>query len=348
MFQATMRCNLWDLVDEGIDEVLDRLKGEAGITGISMPLVCPPVDDLRIHKGISPRTFRSRGGAQFQPHAEFYANTRLKPVVAEWLKKSNPLPAVAEACAKRGLSLRGEVNCCHSPVMVEKFPFAAVKDVFGEASPTHLCPINPDVMQYAGGLISDLQQSYGLAEVRIQSWGWRFSTTGERFGVAPMVIIDAPTEGDASRPAENAMDIVHHLIKTCFCESCRQRADAAGINGSVLERVVQRGLEQLFTSGETEESVVEFCSKLDEFEAYQKLQNLVIAEHQPGTVWDYRKEAFWYLHLGVERDSASLVRAVSSAVTRGKNVMFTEYGKMPLVRLAWIKQAVRKAQRDVE
>ena len=34
MFQATMRVYLWDLVDEGIDDVLDRLKGEAGITGI--------------------------------------------------------------------------------------------------------------------------------------------------------------------------------------------------------------------------------------------------------------------------------------------------------------------------
>jgi len=37
MFQTTLWCYLWDLVDEGIDEVLDRLKGQAGVTAIIQP-----------------------------------------------------------------------------------------------------------------------------------------------------------------------------------------------------------------------------------------------------------------------------------------------------------------------
>src|SRR5262249_48576048 len=100
MFQATMCCNLWDLVDEGIDTVLDRLKGEAGITGISVPLSCPVDTYFRPHQGVSPRRFRTRGGVQFQPHSQTYASTRLRPIVAEWLRKTNPLTQVAEACAK--------------------------------------------------------------------------------------------------------------------------------------------------------------------------------------------------------------------------------------------------------
>src|SRR5690349_13438156 len=104
MFHISMNCYPWDLVDEGIDAVLDRLKGEAGVTGISVPFSCGPIVQLRPHAGVSPRTFRSRGGVQFQPEASHYTGTRIRPVVADWLRKSNPLAAIAEACAKRGLA----------------------------------------------------------------------------------------------------------------------------------------------------------------------------------------------------------------------------------------------------
>src|SRR4029079_3440231 len=139
MCLAGMRCDVWDLVDEGVDSVLDRLKGEAGITTVLVPLVCRPVEQLRAHKEVAPRRFRSRGGAQFQPDGAHYANTRLRPIPAEWLRKSNPLAQVAEAWQKSGMSLTGAVNCCHAPVMVERYPFAGIKDVWGEPNPTRLC-----------------------------------------------------------------------------------------------------------------------------------------------------------------------------------------------------------------
>ena len=59
MFQTNVWCYLWDLVDEGIDGVLDRLKGEAGATGISVATSYYSVDQLRPHAGMLPRTFRS-------------------------------------------------------------------------------------------------------------------------------------------------------------------------------------------------------------------------------------------------------------------------------------------------
>ena len=36
MFNANLWCYVWDLEDEGIDRVVDRLHGEVGATGVSV------------------------------------------------------------------------------------------------------------------------------------------------------------------------------------------------------------------------------------------------------------------------------------------------------------------------
>ena len=51
MFQTLVSCYLWDLVDEGIEEVLDRLQGEAGATGVGVGVCCPRTAVLRPHRG---------------------------------------------------------------------------------------------------------------------------------------------------------------------------------------------------------------------------------------------------------------------------------------------------------
>lgn len=295
-----MRCNLWDLVDEGIDDVLDRLKGEAGITGISVPLVCPPVEQLRPHKGVSPRTFRSQGGAQFQPRAEFYANTRLKPVVAEWLKKSNPLPAVAEACAKRGLSLRGEIDCCQSPVLIEKYPFAAAKDVFGETNPNWLCPVNPDVAEFLIAQAIELGSMAILNSMEIQHFQFPY----ERFHRFFLPNPTADTAADESELPRNRLNLneseeqtplsglvsklrqdldrartrVDHLIhenvvgwllSLCFCESCRQCAGRESIALAEFEKAVLKCLETSFYSGEPpDDSITQLIAANDHLEKF--------------------------------------------------------------------------------
>src|SRR5690606_2405053 len=66
-FQTNLSSYLWDLVDEGIDEALDRIQGQTGVTGLAVDVHCPPVQQIRPHAGVAPRTFRTHGGAQFQP-----------------------------------------------------------------------------------------------------------------------------------------------------------------------------------------------------------------------------------------------------------------------------------------
>ncbi len=233
MFQINLWCYLWDLVDERIDEVLDRLKGEAGATGISVATCYHSVDQLRPHAGVSPRTFRSPGGAQFQPHAAAYAGTRIRPVVATWLKKSNPLAAVAEACDKRGLTLRGWTVCCHSSVTVDRYQSSAAKNVFGDLDPTWLCPVNPDVREYVRAMVEDLAEHY------------------------PFETIELERPSFPARPHRHAHEKVgfelgevgRWLYSLCFCESCRQAAKREGLDVEAAARSVSATLERLFATG---------------------------------------------------------------------------------------------------
>jgi len=230
---ANIWCYLWDLEDEGMDRALDVIQGELGATGISVAAVYHSVDELRPHDGVSPRRFRSAGGLQFQPHGSRYCGTRARPVVAEWLRSRNPLERLAESCAGRGLALRAWVVCCHGSATVARNPALATKDVFGAASETWLCPLNPDVQEYLRALIEDLTHGYRLAGVELEACGFPgayHTHRHEKMGVAP---------GAVGRL----------LLSLCLCESCRQAAAKDGIDAAAVERAARVDLEAILRSG---------------------------------------------------------------------------------------------------
>ena len=99
----------WDLLDEGIDVVLDRLQGEVGVDGVSLWIATRAVTQLRVRR-VEPRCFRTRGGVFFQPSDECYAASQIKPPVSSWMQDRDPLAFVAKACVDRGLKLRVKLS----------------------------------------------------------------------------------------------------------------------------------------------------------------------------------------------------------------------------------------------
>jgi len=386
MFCTNLVCCLWDLVDEGIDNVLDRLKGEAGVTGITVPLSCGPVNQLRPHAGVSPRTFRSRGGIQFQPNAEFYSGTRIRPVVAEWLRKSNPLPAVVEACEKRGLTLRASLVFCNNPAIVDRHEHCAVKDVFGDINPNWLCPVNPDVREYLRGLVNDISSSFPLQSIELRAFAFP-----DEFSVS-----------DAARTGFDLGRVGLWLCSLCFCESCRQSAARDGIDAAAAARSASVTLERIFARGQPlESSVHEFLADQDLLQAFsdwrcEQITSLIesirpscrcrFAVHEQGgrdCGADYAaianhcdvlvaacdpNEAVIQSAFGAALrethdagrielalsacspecpDAPTLVRAMRQAARLGiRSVQISNYGLIPLKRLEWIKEAIRYAQRE--
>jgi len=233
--QTNLWSYLWDLVDGGIDDVLDYLQGEMGITGLSVATSYPEIDQLRPRDAIKPRIFRSAGGVQFQPQSAHYHSTRMRPVVAAWLKKSNPLTAVAEACAKRHLRLRAWHVCCDSPVTASRYAGNTVKNVFGDSSRRWLCPANPDVREYLRATVEDLSEHYPFETIELD----RLSFPSAKRGMAPLQTgIDLGEMGT-------------WLTDLCFCESCRQSATREGIDVEAASQSAQATLRQLFDTGET-------------------------------------------------------------------------------------------------
>lgn len=238
MFQVNMICHLWDLLDEGVGEVLDRLQGELGVSGVCVPVVCPPLAQLRCRPGAGPRIFRTRGGAFFTPQEAYYQATRCKPAASSWLKNRNPLQLVAEQCRKRKLDCRAVVHSSSAGLLARHHPQTAAKTVFGDAWPERVCLVNPDVQALLVGLCRDLAENYQLSAIEMRGFH-----TGR---IRPDSLgFDPPFDLGPGGYA---------LLQMCFCESCRQLADrgsevSPGVGPESAARSAEVRLRRIFEAG---------------------------------------------------------------------------------------------------
>lgn len=231
-FSAYAWCEPWNLLPAGLDATLDYLAGEVGLDGLCVSATAGDVHAFRARADAAPRTFRCPAAAHFQPAARCYADSRLRPATAAWIRSANPLEQIAKACEKRRLKLRVRVVLLHAPPLVDKYPFAACKDAFGDPSPARLCPGNPDVRAYAAGLIEDLTTNYAVEAVDVGE-----ADFGSAAGFHPGRMVAAPVERWAPS--------VH-----CFCESCRQAATEAGVDVEAAALAARTALESALVPGE--------------------------------------------------------------------------------------------------
>jgi len=230
MLDIHVVCHLWDLHDEGVEDVLDRLQGELGVTGVAVPVVCPATAVLRGHHGVSPRLFHTEGGAFFPSHEAYYQATRYRPAPASWLKSRDPLGRVVEGCRRRGLAFRAVVHAAEGGRLAARHPEAAAKSVFGDPWPNRICLLNPDVQALIIGMSRDLYDTYGPEAIELRDFhGGRPDSVAYTLDPA----CDVGTTGRA-------------LLAVCFCESCRQLGhtprppvDVAGAARAVEDRLMQ-------------------------------------------------------------------------------------------------------------
>ena len=234
MFQTNMVGHLWDLVDEGLEGVLDLLQGRIGVTGLCTPVTSAPVRHLRYGRDVSPRVFHTRGGVFFQPDKAAYENTRCKPTPAEWLKTRNPLAKLSHLCRERKLGLRVVIECTNIGRIASGDPHFARKNVFGDVSPSQMCPANPDVAEFIRTLAADVCRNYAVDAVELTGLD----------AIAPLA--DDPDHGLGPGGRQ--------LMALCFCESCRRSAMAAGVDVEAAARSTAVRLDTVFRTGQPIES----------------------------------------------------------------------------------------------
>lgn len=245
-FQAFLACDLWDLVDEGTDEVLDRVKGEAGVTGITTTVFSPATEEFRIHPCVSPRVFRASIGLHFQPDPSVYQATRIKPAVSDWLRSRDPLAKLTEACDRHGLNWRARLIFSEGEGFTAKQVDCQPKDAFGEAYPGHVCPSHPDVREFWRAMIQDVVARYSPRAVELVDLAY------------PGLFYSVDSLAESS-----ILGMVGGgLANLCFCESCRQAAMQAGVDAAAAARSAQVTLEKILKSEKApQQTFAEFLNR---------------------------------------------------------------------------------------
>ncbi len=202
----------WDFIDEGVDNVLTRIKS-LGIDAVAMAVSYHAGKFILPHNPKSRVYFPEDGTVYFKPHSEYYQGD-MQPQMASILDSSDILEVVARKCNEYGIKLHAWTVCMHNTRLGSRHPEFTASNVFGDHYPYSLCPAQPEVEKYAMGMISDLVDNYNLDTIFLESLGYMGFSHGyhhEFFGV-------------------KLKEIDETLLSLCFCDCCIDKAKEAGID----------------------------------------------------------------------------------------------------------------------
>lgn len=214
-----------DLVDEGIDAVLDRLEG-AHLDGLTMACNYHHSRDVFPHNP-KHRVRYMQGGVFFQPEPSRYVDLRMQPDVPAWVREDDPLRNVCRAAERRGLVVRSWTNNTHSTTQASANPSCAIENVFGDRYINSLCPANPDVRAYIRTLNSDLAR-YPLETLIVESVCYMPFDHGYHH----------------ERCLVPISPLAKYLLGLCFCEHCIAKAAAEGVDMGALRRHIADELDR--------------------------------------------------------------------------------------------------------
>ncbi|MEN6625359.1 MAG: hypothetical protein ABFD69_03920 [Candidatus Sumerlaeia bacterium] len=220
-----IRAFVWDLADEGIHEVLDRLT-QLGIDGIHLALAfhggrfyCP-------HNRRHGMVHAPDGAVYFQPLLSCYES--LRPRVHPEYGSGAFVARVREAVHERNMALTAWVVLLNNLTLSTAYPHASGVNALGDRLEGALCPANPDVRTYASALVEDLAHRVGVDIIELEDFAYvpHFSYTGARWVGIPI----GPNLG--------------YLLSLCFCPHCRHQAEEANIEMGDLKYHVERMIRQ--------------------------------------------------------------------------------------------------------
>ncbi len=232
----TMWTYVWDLVYDGVEDTLRYLKDEIGLTAVSVATSYHTVEHLRPH-GKGPFIYRDKGALYFQPSRERYEGTDIRPRLSGLVKDhGNPLRRISEQCQKLGLGLVSWTVCCHNSWLGEHYPELTLSNCFGDRYPEALCPGNPNVRAYLAGLVEDLTANYGVRLAELEACHYEAQRHYHHHEKISILF----------------GELEDFLLGLCFCPSCSERGQKAGLDINGLRARVAGTLRHVFETGEPE------------------------------------------------------------------------------------------------
>ncbi|GJQ27047.1 MAG: hypothetical protein HBSAPP02_20790 [Phycisphaerae bacterium] len=222
MKQFFFECQPWELEREGAEEALARLAGEIGVDGIHLHVSSSGGAALYPRGPMGPRIDSCDKGLQFQLDASKYASVRVRPRIAAWMKSRNPLEAVCKLAERHRLKVRAALPV--SIPMPERSTVATIINALGDVSPHSLCFAHPDTQELHAALIEDLSSNYPIDVVEI-------AAPRRPRAQAAYDVLTFPSPSSDGEPFSEC-------LAWCFCPSCRQQAQAAGVDIALVQKKI--------------------------------------------------------------------------------------------------------------
>jgi hypothetical protein len=207
----------WDLLDEGVDAVADRLDS----IGVGEAILATNYHHVQAFLPHNPerRTIFARASSYFQP-GEGYG--RLEPIPYERMGEDDWLSTIDDAVAETDLSLSSWTIGCHNSRLGLRHPDATLRTPHGDSLAFGLCPSNPAVQEFLLALLADLDDRAGFERIELESFdyfhgrgfGWHHDKFHTRLGA-----------------------LGEFLFGLCFCDHCRANAADASVDVEAARRV---------------------------------------------------------------------------------------------------------------
>lgn len=213
----------WDLLDEGVESVADRL-ADIGVDELNLATNYHSVQPFLPHNP-ERKTFFARASSYFHPDEEHYG--RLEPVPNETMGGDDWLADIADTVGETHLTLNSWTIGCHNSRLGMANPDLTLTSPFGDSLAFGLCPSNPDVQEYLTGLLSDLSTRGPFDAVELETfdyfYGTGFGWHHDKYHV------------ELGRLGE-------FLFGLCFCDTCRENAQDAGVNVDTARESARDGV----------------------------------------------------------------------------------------------------------
>lgn len=221
----------WDLLDEGIEETVDKLSQNPGIDWLSITTVYHSGKFLLPHNPKKKIYFPQSGALYFQPSKDWYGKLRFKPPIWNELgENANFWDEIATAAGDRGIKIAAWTLGLHNTWLASNYPDCSIENVYGDKIITDLCPNNSDVQDYVCAIINDISENLPVEKILIESLEYMPFTHGFHHEV-----IGVPMSAT-----------VNYLMSMCFCPYCTKETEAAGLDALEIKNWVKRYLDRHF------------------------------------------------------------------------------------------------------
>jgi hypothetical protein len=220
----------WDFVDEGVDEVLERV-GEAGLDTVNVAMSYHAGKFLRPHSPKRKIYFPEDGTVYFRP--DFARYNEIKPRPNSVVGDQDVLELLTRRA--QGVGIAAWVVCLHNTPLGMEHPAFTVRNAYGDPYPYSLCPSHPEVRQYVVSLCADMASRYALEGLVLETPGFLpfehgFHHEFQMVRLYPWAQI---------------------LLALCFCDGCKRAAEREGVDFAGLRERVRLDLDAYLAAGVT-------------------------------------------------------------------------------------------------